>query len=328
MSKPNGNNENRRSVSMVQEQMEKNVLFELWTQTWGVKVYPWYAVDKLKFSFIEKGQEGKGKSFSICMDANREGINCFSNWAYDILHDRRFESVLAAEAKNNEKYPKYYRYVTGDNAEKSIGVMNSSKGGYCLNASIPGPDGKKIFANIPLGFHDLRILAERFERSYQTRLDQLEEIRVQAEKRISEEIGKYAKAGNNKNASNTTNSMQQSSNDSQTHLPEKSNSSITPQDLPEQKVKITTFAPYKFFGKARCNGADGSWFSFKAANDSAYTVLISNKILENLGSKKDEFMERVTTNDCSFKFSIEYLEKSVLNNGKETKYLECTNISF
>ena len=126
-----------RTVSHIQEQMAENAIFESWTQTWGLKVYPTYGIDKLKFSFVEKGAKGEGKSFDIYMDCLRDGAQCFDNWAYDILHGR-LERVLSAEKQAGEKYPKCYKYTTGENAEKSLGIMNSTSGGYCVNASVPG----------------------------------------------------------------------------------------------------------------------------------------------------------------------------------------------
>ncbi len=169
-----------RKISHVQEQMEQNAIYDSWTQNWGLKVYPAYGIDKLKFSFIEKGASGKGKSFDIYMECLRDGAQCFDNWAYDILHGR-FERILNAEKQAGEKYPKSYKYTTGETAEKAIGIMNSTIGGYCVNASVPGEDGKMIFCNIPVSFHDLRHIAERYMVSYEPRKKALEEIRIKAE---------------------------------------------------------------------------------------------------------------------------------------------------
>ena len=169
-----------RTISHIEEQMSENTILNMWTQNWGIKVYPAYGIDKLKFSFIEKGAQGKGKSFDIYMECLRDGAQCFDNWAYDILHGR-FERVLAREKEAGERYPNAYKYTTGESAEKSVGIMNSNGGGYCINASVPGEDGKKNFCNIPVSFHDLRHLAERYIVSYESRKDALEQIRVKAE---------------------------------------------------------------------------------------------------------------------------------------------------
>ncbi len=187
-----------RKISHIQEQMEQNAIFDTWTQNWGIKVYPAYGIDKLKISFIEKGASGKGKSFDIYVECLRDGAQCFDNWAYDITHGR-FERVMAAEKQAGEKYPKAYRYTTGENAEKSVGIMNSTNGGYCINASVPGEDGKKVFANIPVTFHDLRHIAERYMVSYQPRKDELEEIRRKA----AEDKSKWIEKGDTENENPT-----------------------------------------------------------------------------------------------------------------------------
>ena len=167
-----------RTISLFEEQMKNNVILEIWTQEWGLKVYPAYSIDKLKFSFIQKGAAGKGKSFDIYMECMKDGAQCFDNWAYDILHGR-FERTMQAEAQAGEKYPKFYNYATGESAEKSVGIMNSTRGGYCINASVPGEKGKN-YCLIPISYHDLRHLAERYLVSYKVRKDELEQLRCES----------------------------------------------------------------------------------------------------------------------------------------------------
>lgn len=183
-----------RTISHIEEQMSQNAIIEMWTETRGFKVYTAYGIDKLKFSFIEKGAQGKGNSFDIYMECLRDGTQCFDNWAYDILHGR-FEKALYAEKQAGEKYPKAFKYVTGEVGEKTIGIMNSSSNtGYCINASIPNPNKKnkddnepaKLYCNFPVSFHDLRHLAERYLDSYSDRKKELEEIRKKASQRKNE----------------------------------------------------------------------------------------------------------------------------------------------
>lgn len=223
-----------REKSHELEKAENNIIFETWTGSWGVKVYPYYEKDKLIFSFIEKGASGAGKSFDIWVDTLRDNPSntCFDDWAYDILHDRRFESILAAEAKAGEKYPKYFRFTTGDNGDKSIGICNSTSGGYCLNASVPGEKGK-VFCNIPLNFHSLRHMAENFIRSYESRRCYLEEIRKGAEKKMCEERAKYSKKNNGSNNDSDIRSQSQS----QTPAP---NTAATQQPQPQSEPKMPT----------------------------------------------------------------------------------------
>ena len=164
-----------RAQSHIAEQLSGNCIFETWTQQWGLKIYPAYQIDKLKFSFIDKGSSGKGKSFDIFVECRKADAACFDNWAYDILNDRRLERTLAAEMQSGEKYPKAYAYATGENAEKHVGIMNSTRGGYCINASIT-IDGEKRYCNIPISFHSLRYIAQMYYDTYEVRRQELIEL--------------------------------------------------------------------------------------------------------------------------------------------------------
>lgn len=163
-----------RNMSHIMEQLSGNCIFETWTQQWGLKIYPAYQIDKLKFSFIDKGSSGKGKSFDIFVECRKSDAACFDNWAYDILHNR-LERVLAAEKQAGEKYPKTYAYTTGENAEKHVGIMNSTRGGYCINAGIT-VDNEKKYCNIPVSFHSLRYIAEMYQDTYALRKAELLDV--------------------------------------------------------------------------------------------------------------------------------------------------------
>lgn len=180
-----------REISKVEEQMKDNSLFTTWTEQKGLNVRPAYAIDKLCFSVVDKGKGGKGDSFEIYMDTLADDHLCFDDIASDILSGR-FEQILNYEKKSGEKYPKYYKYATGFSGEKHIGICNSSSGiGYCINAMVPrkytagfsGSDeeGKKqVIVNIPVSYHGLRKLSERYMASYKIRKDELEKIRLDA----------------------------------------------------------------------------------------------------------------------------------------------------
>lgn len=164
-----------RTMSLIEENFRDNSILTIWTNSMGLIVRPWYENDKLVFNFIEKGKAGKGKTFSVCIPCLKYGAGCFDNWAYDILNDRRFERTLAEE--KNEKYPVTYQIVTGDKGSKSLGICNSSsgKGGYCINAK-----SGSNYANIPVTFHDLRLLATNYKRSYEDRRKYLDGLRREA----------------------------------------------------------------------------------------------------------------------------------------------------
>lgn len=167
-----------RDKSYAMQTAEKGAFLSLWGENWGLSVYPAFDIDKLKFSFIDVGNNGKGKSFDIYMDTIKDGAVCFDNWAYDIQKGILLKQ-LAAEKAANQQYPKAYLYSTGNNGEKTIGIANSRvEGKYIINASIL-VDGKKVFANVQLTFHDLRHLAENFQMAYEARRKELVNIALE-----------------------------------------------------------------------------------------------------------------------------------------------------
>lgn len=176
-----------RETSHLEDDAREGLLFQTWTGDWGLKIKPWYSMDKLIFAFIDKGASGKGNSFNVCVSVSRDCAACFEDWAADILGYipgrpniralRSMWKVLAEEAASGEKYPKTYKATTGENGEKSVGICNSTKGGYCINASSV-VDGKKVFANIPVTAYDLLRIAIRFEETYTTRREDIRDIRM------------------------------------------------------------------------------------------------------------------------------------------------------
>lgn len=178
---------NYRETSHLEEDAREGLLFQTWTGDWGLKIKPWYEMDKIIFAFIDKGASGKGNSFNVCVPVSLDCAACFENWAADILgyipgHPniralRSMWKVLADESAAGEKYPKNYKATTGENGEKSVGICNSTKGGYCINAS-SAIDGKKVFANIPVSAYDLLRIAIRFEETYATRREEILDIRM------------------------------------------------------------------------------------------------------------------------------------------------------
>lgn len=230
-----------REISLAQEAAEDGTLLTMWTQTWGLKISPWYSNDKLKFSFIEKGASGKGKSFDIYMDTLKYGAACFDNWAIDLSRNR-FEKEMAAEKAAGEKYPKRYSYKTGENAEKHIGIMNSTNGGYCLNASVPviNSDGKTVanYANIPISIYDLERLANDFNRTYLPRRKELDKMRVDAEQKQANDAAEWRKTHDSVSSqTNTSNEKKEKPASSTQTASEKKD---VPADLPVTSVEVKT----------------------------------------------------------------------------------------
>lgn len=168
-----------REMSYAESSAKEGVLFSAWTQTWGLKVTPWYSMDRIKFSFIEKGAKGKGKSFDICINTMKDYSFDFMDLAHEVLHDIKtpfdFVTILAAEKQAGEKYPKRYRFVTGTNGEKSLGICNSTNGGYCINAQTVIGE-QKVYVNIPVSYYDIYDIVSRFYNTYLPRREKLKNM--------------------------------------------------------------------------------------------------------------------------------------------------------
>lgn len=183
-----------KTKSSAEEAAEEGLLFVGWTQTWGIKVTTWYSMDRLKFSFIQKGASGKGNSFDVCVNAKKDYAFDFLDFAHEVLHDIRtpfdFITIMQKEADAGEQYPKRYKFITGSNGEKSVGFCNSKNGGYCINATSV-VNGKKVFANIPVSYYDIYDIVSAFMETYEERRKELNEIRKKGIKRNEENYRKY-----------------------------------------------------------------------------------------------------------------------------------------
>ena len=141
--------------SLRQSNSEKGIISNAFTlNKWFVNITPAYGIDKIKFSFVMKGSQGKD-SFDVYVDPLYVKV-----WAQDI-RSGRFFNVLLAEKQAGEQYPKYYKYTTGNSGEKHVGFMNSTNGGYCINAKTYEGEKNK-FANVPVDNIWLRMFAEMY----------------------------------------------------------------------------------------------------------------------------------------------------------------------
>ena len=170
-----------RRESYIEASVKEGLIFgPAWTQEWGLKVYPWYSMDKIKFSFIDKGASGKGKSFDVCVNTKKDYSFDFDTFMHEVLHDVRtpydFLTVMAKEKNSGEKYPKRYKFITGENAEKSVGICNSTKGEFCING-VSEVDGKKVYANIPCSYYDILNIVTVYKETYEKRRFKLKEMR-------------------------------------------------------------------------------------------------------------------------------------------------------
>jgi len=141
------------------KEIEEGIIANQYTlENWFVKIYPAYAIDLVKFSFVMKGHNGEGFDIYVSMDK-------MDLWCDDIL-SFRMQKIIEAEKAAGEKYPKTYKYITGTDGSKSVGFAPSTvKGAFAvINASVV-KDGKMVFANIPVDYDWLRIMAKWFRRT-------------------------------------------------------------------------------------------------------------------------------------------------------------------
>lgn len=169
-----------RDISNIEEQYSEGELFRAWTNRWGLKVYPWYNMDLVKFSFIEKGKDGKGNSFNISIPAKKNYAFDFTDMCHEILQDIKtpfdFFEILKKEKEAGEQYPKRYKFISGSEGEKMLGFCNSkTEGMYCINASTM-KDGKKVVVTMPLSYYDIYEIATVFSETYQERREELKQI--------------------------------------------------------------------------------------------------------------------------------------------------------
>lgn len=147
------------SKSKRRKEIEEGIIANQYTlENWFVKIYPAYAIDLVKFSFVMKGHNGEGFDIYVSMDK-------MDLWCDDIL-SFRMQKIIEAEKVAGEKYPKTYKYITGTDGSKSVGFAPSTANGAfaVINASVV-KDGKKVFANIPVDYDWLRIMAKWFRRT-------------------------------------------------------------------------------------------------------------------------------------------------------------------
>lgn len=138
-----------RKLSRREELAQDGVLEAAYTQKWFVKVREALAIGMVQFSFVLKGQ-AKDSHFDIYINYDK-----IRSWLKDFTDTRYAQRVLATEKANGEKYPAHYRYVTGENGSKTLGIANSTTdGAYVINGSVLGRDGKRVYANVPIAEPD------------------------------------------------------------------------------------------------------------------------------------------------------------------------------
>lgn len=149
---------------------EAGALSEDYAENSFFKVYPAYGIDKIKFSFVQKGSSGKG--WDIYMDID-EADNLFD----DVLSFRLWTAFQNETSTPENKYPCSYSFCTGDNGEKEIKLSKSRLANAEVNVYARC---NKEYMNIPTPYSKLRTLAKWFKRTSKYRFEELTKITLDA----------------------------------------------------------------------------------------------------------------------------------------------------
>ncbi len=311
-----------REKSYIQESVEEGLLFgPAWTKGWGLKVSTWYGMDKIKFAFIEKGSKGKGKSFDVFVNTCKDFSFDFETFVHEFLHDIKtpydFFAIMEAEKKSGKEDPTRYLFRTGEKGEKSVGICNSSRGGYCIK----GTSGKAV-AYIPVSYYDLYRIVERFVETYEERKNQLSDMRIGA---IATNEERFKKAGNlieedpdngasedfapsnnteHEDECNTNHNTVSENTAPEAEAPSKVQ---MPAEIPKNEipsVHVTTSSPIT----VKQNGD----YSFSALKDDGTEIdmIIPAAIIAAQAKLFNDFRERVNTSGSDFRFTGEKLRTS------------------
>jgi len=269
----NNNNSNAKKSRLEKRAMDGCIAEQFTQNGWFVKIKPALSIDKLVFSFVEKGKQGAG--FDVYMD-----IELAMEWAKDICSGRFF-SIISKEKEAGEKYPVTYKYVTGENASKSVGFCASTSNGNA--ATINGSsveNGKRVFANIPLDYWWLRKFGAAAQRIILARLVQLDSICLEAVKNNASRY--HVSDDDEENLAETEVAQSQKAEEKQpvkAEQPKPAVAKTEPQFITTihttSKIVERTSQP----GNYACSAVD--------ANDSTvkYNVIIPGKVAATLGDK-------------------------------------------
>ena len=212
-------NQQKERKSKRQRMAESGVIAEQYQLTdgsWFVRIYPCLNIGKYKFSFAQKGSNGKG--FDVYMD-----IEDLELWVDDILDaSKTLLKTILAEKKANENYHKTYKYVTGENGMNSlgIGVATVNNNGFAvINGSglvtETNENGesttKKRYANVPVDYNWLRKFAKEFRRETSSYFRKMTELTLKTaasyKPNIDDDFSSNQPADENKPSSSETKTM-------------------------------------------------------------------------------------------------------------------------
>lgn len=166
-----------------QNMASEGVLNEQYTlDSWFVKIKPAYGIDRVNFSFVEKGKNGKG--FNVYVN-----IDTFYNWMEDVQNFRLYK-IIEAEKKENSKYPKHYKFITGTNGEKSVGFAPSTiKTAFVVINGTYKSDSGNQYACVPVDYDWLRTTARWFFLTSKGYYEEMAETTVKASTAYRNSLG-------------------------------------------------------------------------------------------------------------------------------------------
>lgn len=134
---------------------------------WFVKVKQAYAIERVCFSFVEKGTHGKGFDIYVMIDD------------FDILCDdilsHRFETALVNDRGD---FPGAWKYVCGENGQNELAIGAGSRMPIVIQGRQKS-ENRTAFVGV-VSYNELVTMAKWFKRTVKLLMDQYAETCVNA----------------------------------------------------------------------------------------------------------------------------------------------------
>ena len=260
-----------------QNMASEGVLNEQYTlNSWFVNVKIAFGIDRVVFSFVEKGKKGKG--FDVYMN-----IDAFYNWMEDVKNFQ-FKKIIAEEKASGSKYPKPYKFITGLNGEKSVGFAPStSENAFAvINGTYNSKESGKQYANIPVDYDWLRTTARWFFLTSKGYYEEMAETTVKSSTAYRNNLGEDDEAAPATETSGTkekqNSKQEQTTKPSQTQQPQKKKpvDSTKPGDRSDAKAAANPAGenPLKAKAETKTMNADSNSCVIKADERGNYRMEI------------------------------------------------------
>ncbi len=259
-----------------QNMASEGVLNEQYTlDSWFVKIKPAYGIDRVNFSFVEKGKNGKG--FNVYVN-----IDTFYNWMEDVQNFRLYK-IIEAEKKENSKYPKQSTFITGTTGEKSVGFAPSTiKTAFVVINGTYKSDSGNQYACVPVDYDWLRTTARWFFLTSKSYYEEMAETTVKSSTAYRNNLGEDDEAAPATETSGTkekqNSKQEQTTKPSQTQQPQKKKpvDSTKPGDRSDAKAAANPAGenPLKAKAETKTMNADSNSYVIKADERGNYRMEI------------------------------------------------------